>query len=222
MNAWKWMVVLGAATLTTAACNAIIGADEPIVVDETDALDGGDNDNEAGEKENDASQVAICGDGIVQTGEECDDGNLDPNDGCDNCTLTCSMGEIPNPQTHHCYLVMSVNASLSWDNAEAECIAHGGHLATITSTEELAFFGDRVKDGAWIGGRGDGMMFVWSNGEPWWSGAPWMAAQPTPSADQCVAIRSVSTVGVSTVFEAHPCTDSLPYICERLLDGTTF
>ena len=28
-----------------------------------------------------------CGDGIVQTGEECDDGNLNPFDGCDLCRL---------------------------------------------------------------------------------------------------------------------------------------
>ena len=31
--------------------------------------------------------VSICGDGIVSGSEQCDDGNDDPNDGCDNCTI---------------------------------------------------------------------------------------------------------------------------------------
>jgi len=29
-----------------------------------------------------------CGDGVVTNGEECDDGNTDPNDGCNNCTVS--------------------------------------------------------------------------------------------------------------------------------------
>ncbi len=36
----------------------------------------------------DAPEVAICGDGILETGEQCDDGNLIPGDGCSGvCTL---------------------------------------------------------------------------------------------------------------------------------------
>jgi len=30
----------------------------------------------------------LCGDGVVTSGEACDDGNADPSDGCDNCQIT--------------------------------------------------------------------------------------------------------------------------------------
>jgi len=32
--------------------------------------------------------AATCGDGVVNTGEQCDDGNQDPTDGCDQCTFS--------------------------------------------------------------------------------------------------------------------------------------
>ena len=32
--------------------------------------------------------VQFCGDGVVEAGEQCDDGNTNPADGCDACTLT--------------------------------------------------------------------------------------------------------------------------------------
>ena len=42
---------------------------------------------------------AICGNGAVETGEQCDDGNQNPNDACNNqCQLTrCGDGIVQNP-----------------------------------------------------------------------------------------------------------------------------
>jgi cysteine-rich repeat protein len=37
---------------------------------------------------------AICGNGIIEAGEACDDGNLVNGDGCDNCTLTGAICEM--------------------------------------------------------------------------------------------------------------------------------
>jgi cysteine-rich repeat protein len=35
-----------------------------------------------------------CGNTVVEAGEDCDDGNLDPDDGCDNdCTFTCTTDD---------------------------------------------------------------------------------------------------------------------------------
>ena len=34
---------------------------------------------------NTGSSAALCGNGIIESGEECDDGNEDPTDGCDGC-----------------------------------------------------------------------------------------------------------------------------------------
>jgi len=33
------------------------------------------------------SNCFVCGDGVLQPGEQCDDGNGNPFDGCDECTL---------------------------------------------------------------------------------------------------------------------------------------
>ena len=36
----------------------------------------------------DGTTEPVCGDGVVDTGEECDDGNTDDGDGCDSTCLT--------------------------------------------------------------------------------------------------------------------------------------
>jgi cysteine-rich repeat protein len=37
----------------------------------------------------------VCGDGVVDAGEECDDGNTNPDDGCDaSCLLECGNGVL--------------------------------------------------------------------------------------------------------------------------------
>ena len=63
--------------------------------------DGVDNDNDGKTDCADSDcfldpTCVICGNGIVNTGEECDDGNLVDGDGCDsNCTLTrCGNGIV--------------------------------------------------------------------------------------------------------------------------------
>jgi cysteine-rich repeat protein len=57
---------------------------------------GGDDADDAGEAEaeDDGFEVSpTCGNGSVETGEECDDRNLTPGDGCeDNCLFSCHLG----------------------------------------------------------------------------------------------------------------------------------
>lgn len=49
-------------------------------------------DDEAGEDEGESGVVVTCGDGVVDDGEICDDGNDEPGDGCDaDCTPTSGV-----------------------------------------------------------------------------------------------------------------------------------
>ena len=62
---------------------------------------------------------------------------------------------------------------MTWVNAEAYCEAMGGHLATVTSSDEQRFLSDMVKPGAmshyWLGGNdllSEG-AWQWVTGEDW-------------------------------------------------------
>jgi cysteine-rich repeat protein len=47
--------------------------------------------------------IEICGDGIVQPGEECDDGNHDDSDGCNySCTIDCRAIGYPCDVVSQC------------------------------------------------------------------------------------------------------------------------
>uniref|UniRef100_A0A803N4W7 C-type lectin domain-containing protein n=1 Tax=Chenopodium quinoa TaxID=63459 RepID=A0A803N4W7_CHEQI len=57
----------------------------------------------------------------------------------------------------------------SWDESEAYCKDHRGHLASVSSLQELKFVQDLCRinvDGCWIGGRGQstsGHGWMWSD-----------------------------------------------------------
>ncbi len=92
----------------------------------------------------------------------------------------------------HCYRVVSVPNSITWDAASATATAAGGHLATISSAGENAFVfalslmvtgawaldsvgGDQ---GPWLGGRKIGSTWRWVTGEPWVY-ADWAGGEPS-------------------------------------------
>jgi hypothetical protein len=92
---------------------------------------------------------AVCGDGILQAGEACDDGaaNSDTPSASGGCTSQCqlragcgslsgSSGAQIDPANGHCYVAWP-NA-LNWASASRQCQARGGHLATVTSAAENA------------------------------------------------------------------------------------
>jgi uncharacterized delta-60 repeat protein len=71
-------------------------------------------------------------------------------------------------------------ASMTWDNAEAEAVAHGGHLVSINSSEENQWllntfggnrlwigFNDIAQEGSWVWTDGSPKTFTkWAPGEP--------------------------------------------------------
>jgi cysteine-rich repeat protein len=137
----------------------------------------------------DTSACAIgagCGDGKLDPGEECDDGNaLDDGNGCGK---TCKVYCLPDEQKlgTHCYREYATSAS--WDTAEATCTQDpNGHLVTITSQQEFDFVYNNVFDQnfladtspRWIGlnDKATEGAFQWVTGEPvvvtaWANGEP--------------------------------------------------
>jgi len=94
------------------------------------------------------------------------------------CVTACLLGAVDiaqcapvyNPATGHWYEIVSSGANGSWDNAEANAIALGGHLVTINDAAEetwlRAIFGSQTR--YWIGfndAAAEG-TWVWSSGEP--------------------------------------------------------
>lgn len=111
---------------------------------------------------------------------------------------------------------------LGWSEAEARCVAWGGHLASVDSPEEDAFLGAWPAllgvpwlegSGLWLGGTdavADG-DFRWWDGRPL-SVAAWAPGQPDNGAGlDCIEKRNDSTQR----WYDKRCSDRLRYACER-------
>ena len=116
--------------------------------------------------------AAPCGDGVPAPtlGEECDDGNLDPGDGCEpDCTLGCRVRDhslaadappppngvppgvllaLRDPKTGHC-LVAVENGT--WVEAAARCGELGGYLWVPDDEREDAFGAALLPYGGYLG-----------------------------------------------------------------------
>jgi cysteine-rich repeat protein len=126
-----------------------------------------------------------CGDGVIDAGEQCDDGNANDFDDCTTqCAVPakCDATERPggdqfiiDPATGHCYGLYD-REHTTFAAAEDACEQAGGHLATLTSPQEasLAVILTRtlpvLGNTPWIGGRDDAndtdAIFAWVTGEP--------------------------------------------------------
>jgi cysteine-rich repeat protein len=147
-----------------------------------------------------------CGDLVVNVlGEECDDGDEDDSDGCIDCRFaTCGDGHLRDsiedcddantldgdacPATcmacdgttwgEHCYTITATSGT--WFDGQAACEAAGGHLATLTTSEEHAAAGAYTGvSEVWIGlhDQWEG-YYEWENGEPYSFTTGWTPLQP--------------------------------------------
>ena len=137
----------------------------------------------------------VCGDGLIGAGEECDDQNAIPDDGCDACLVVCSgSGEFVDPVTHHCYYLS--NDQTTQPNADAACAARGSTLVAISSQAEQdvidGHLSPNMSTNTWIGAYAPGPVgiFVWTNGELW-GYTNWLAGKPDngDGNEHCVTIR---------------------------------
>jgi uncharacterized protein (TIGR02145 family) len=86
---------------------------------------------------NTGSSAALCGNGIVEGDEECDDGNSDPSDGCDGCQIVWACG---NPVTYWDYDYATVLiGGQCWfaEDLQTTLYADGSEIPSAQGTEWL-------------------------------------------------------------------------------------
>jgi cysteine-rich repeat protein len=159
------------------------------------------------------SLPSSCGDGVVDTGEECDDENTVDDDGCSACEIDCAAGETKEPTTGHCYRVFTGNTMQP--DAEADCQAWGGapglgHLVSIEDAAESAFVDGLVDANAWIGADDFGGTWAWIDDTPY-TFENWQIGEPNhPGTEHCMFMD------VEAKWHDHDCGDVRPaYVCER-------
>lgn len=92
-----------------------------------------------------------CGNGELDPGEQCDDGNRAHWDGCDR---DCMLEELPDGcvelETERSYYTFVCNNPSNWPDAQESCESFGGNLVTIESEEDGQWLA-RQGRGGWIG-----------------------------------------------------------------------
>ncbi len=158
-----------------------------------------------------------CGNGLLDPGEACDDGNDRERDGCGgDCTLGCADGSgadraLVDPATGRClaaFLTQEDGAA-----AQARCAALGGALAALSSpiTERAATLLVEPETRFLIG-LGDGALegtYAWPDGEAPAS-SRWCFGEPAGGEEQDCVVHRVDL----GCWENKPCADFAPYLCE--------
>ena len=137
------------------------------------------------------------------------------------CVAACLLGAVNvaqsapvfNPANHHWYDIVPSGANGSWDNAENNAVALGGHLVTINDAAEEAWlraiFGGETR--YWIGFTDAAVegTWVWASGEPvtytnWDSGEPSNHMPPPEGEDYAVINWNTATGGWNDWSHARP------------------
>ncbi|KAM7524729.1 hypothetical protein LguiA_014631 [Lonicera macranthoides] len=86
----------------------------------------------------------------------------------------CPSGWHMSPSKRKCFGYMA--SSQSWDESEIRCNGYNGHLAALTSLQELSLAQNmcvEIANGCWVGGRGInitvGLSWKWSDNTSHWN-----------------------------------------------------
>ncbi|EYF04947.1 Hypothetical protein CAP_3758 [Chondromyces apiculatus DSM 436] len=159
---------------------------------------------------------SVCGNGIVEPTEACDDGNDDPGDRCDDCLVQCRQGEHKWEDNDHCYGEFTAQ-KINYEAAKQVCLSQGGYLVSLTSQAEQDFVFDTVIDPAIALPRWLGLTdlttegtFAWESGEPF-AYTNWEAGQPDDfeGTEDCVEMYHVTGE-----WNDDNCTYEYHYVCE--------
>jgi cysteine-rich repeat protein len=164
------------------------------------------------------SAGGVCGDGVVDVGEQCDDQNTVAGDGCTACEIDCDTNDLKSPTTGHCYRVFATSSTQPV--AESNCQAWGGapglgHLASIEDATENAFVAPLVTSNTWIGADDFGGDWAWIDGTPF-AFENWQTNEPNyPGVEHCMFMDAEAK------WHDHNCGDTRSaYLCERRGAGT--
>jgi hypothetical protein len=177
-----------------------------------------------------------CGDGVVATGEQCDNGAANSDDPASNatCTTHCvnralcgsvtgSVTAKVDPLTGHCYVVWP--GPLNWENALHDCQSRGGSLVAISSASENQLVSSIAGSSAmWIGLELDytpSLVERWVDGETV-SFTAFAPNQPDNGSNGAENCGTTTPNGWDDVPCGFPATGNLPtskafnlgYVCE--------
>jgi cysteine-rich repeat protein len=158
-----------------------------------------------------------CGNGIIEQGEKCYDGNTVDNDGCSaNCqTFSCSQEagaeqSLTANISDGCFVLFDTNRS--FNAAQNDCKSRGGNLASATTSAENTIL-DQLENSNisfWIGLQ-DPIVensFIWSTGEGF-SFEDFPNSQPDDSGNEdCVEYTN------NDDWNDLNCNTSRFYVCE--------
>jgi len=189
-----------------------------------------------GQPDLDPPAEPVCGNGILEEGEQCDDSGHTGQDGCDaSCQVVCSHfgSGAAESDDHHCY---NGYDSADFQGAQEACVKRGAHLVTISSAAENQTVRSLVNNSKWLGGYEDVSVstkgtgaYGWLTGEPF-TYTNWAQGEPDRAKVRCeISIggplqttcyeHCISIQGDGTWVDAR-CDVADGYVCEWEPAGT--
>lgn len=139
-------------------------------------------------------------------------------------TAWCRSGWDISPDKKKC--LKYLENSLSWFESEAFCESYSGHLAAVTSSQELIFTKQlcgQSANGCWVGGRGINSSFgfdwKWSDNSSYWNKSLFAG---TSSNSNCSSLSCRNNTGAdfctllnnrTTYLMEERCNKSHAFIC---------
>ena len=173
----------------------------------------------------------MCGNGILEAGEQCDDAGHTGQDGCDGaCKVVCANfgADTAESEDHHCY---NGYDEADFEGAVEACMKLGAHLATIASLAENKIVRTLVNNSKWLGGHEDvgasapgTGTYVWITNEPF-TYTNWGEREPDQARVRCSGSAQncyehcVSMTGDGT-WADQSCAITDGYVCEWEPAGT--
>jgi cysteine-rich repeat protein len=183
----------------------------------------------------------VCGDGVTEGPEACDDMNEVQGDGCDHCELDCgcagcvegeACGNCPaagqtlfkDIPSGHCYVYVS--AAMNWGDARTTCqgLGNGWDLFSPSTTGEMGMLWNvpgmpidnhlSANGRNWTGGTDQFNQgtFSWVNGEQWNSDQQGgLVVESVSGGEDCLVIGGLNP---NVTLRGNGCSIGHPFVCE--------